>query len=365
MRIVRGSFAAMLAAGLIAGLATSVAAQGTGRVAMPTVTLEVADWLPPWDSVNGGWGVVPAGTAPTQWTAFSVSAKRLQVAPGKYDAYWVQQKNLAPILVASNVDVGTGGATVAAANGVKLVAADWARFDSTAGWVAMRTGGARGTVVNSTAGTAMLLPLGDYDIYWRSSADGIYGWLTTVNIGTPFASLGLQVKSETDGLHVVTALAGSAGQRAGVRDGDVITAVDGKSLIGLDTPAAVTALRGPPGSTSQLTIVRLGATRLAVARDAQPTIATVRADSGIRLRFDAGQTLPLDPTTGWWGALFKGDDVSKVVPVNRSHNPGQPITLTPAVYDVYWWKDGTTAPQLIAAAVNVEAGKLADVNVRR
>jgi hypothetical protein len=366
MRAARLAFSGILtAAAVMGGLLSSALAQGAasgpGRAA--TVTLEVADWLTLWEKNTGGWGLVEAGNPPGQWRAFSGTSATLSVPPGRYDAYWVQQSNIPPLLIAGGVDVRAAGATVTAATGVRLSVADWARLDTTADWLALRPG--ERTAVNQTTGSTMMLPVGNYDLYYRQGADTIYGTATFLTISPPYASLGLEVQAQPEGLKVVRTAPGSASEKAGVQGGDVITAVDGQNVVGMALAPAVAILRGPPSTTVKLNITRLGSTPLSITRDAQATIPTFRLDSGARLRLAPGQSAGFDPQSGWWGAYVTGEDPTKVSAINRSRNAVQPITLPPTTYDIYVRKDDKSDPVLLQKGVLVEAGKIAEVPVPR
>jgi hypothetical protein len=267
------------------------------------------------------------------------------------------------MLIAAGVEVTAGGATVTAATGLRLSVADWAKLDGSRMWVAVRPGD-RTKSVNMTTGDAMILPVGEYDIYWKMGSETSYGWIARMNVVPPFARMGVGVLAQTDGLKVRTIVAGGAGERAGVKEGDVITAVDGRSVVGLGTAAGVAILRGPPSSTSKLTIARLG-TPIAVTRDADQAVPALAADSGARLHLAPGQAAGFNAETGWWGAFVAGDDASATMPINRSKNAAQPLTLAPATYDIYVRADAKSAPVLVQKGVVVERGKIADVTVPR
>ncbi|HXE73806.1 MAG TPA: S41 family peptidase [Candidatus Nitrosotenuis sp.] len=68
------------------------------------------------------------------------------------------------------------------------------------------------------------------------------------------------------GLVVVSTLEGSPARQAGLRPGDRIAAVDGRSLRGLSFYQAGSLLSGPPGSLVRLTVVRQGQTLKASLR---------------------------------------------------------------------------------------------------
>ncbi len=354
-----------LAAGS-AGLAVSADA-GQSRqseVRPATISLRIADWLPTWDKATGGWGLVPAGTtAPSKWTAFGTGA--LSVPPGRYDIYWQEKKDAFIVLVAANFEAAPGTSTTIPVNtGLRLSVADWARLDPTAVWLAMKPGERTGA--NQTAGNVMILSPGSYDLYWRGGGETIFGWVGRMDISPPYASLGIGVQAQPEGLKVTQIIAGGSGEKAGIKVGDVIATIDGRNVIGMDTAPAVAILRGPPSSTVKLTMVGASAP-VSITRDAQPTIPSLSLDSGVRLKLAAGQPAGFDAKAGgWWGAYFEGTkEPAKTTPINRSWNAAQPMTLTPATYDIYVRKDDKSDPVLVQKSVVIERGKIAEVVVPR
>jgi carboxyl-terminal processing protease len=73
-----------------------------------------------------------------------------------------------------------------------------------------------------------------------------------------FGGVGLQVNGNGGKLTVVSPLPGTPAFRAGVRSGDVIVDVDGKSTEGYSVTDAVKVLQGPPGRSVTLGIRRAG-----------------------------------------------------------------------------------------------------------
>ena len=73
-----------------------------------------------------------------------------------------------------------------------------------------------------------------------------------------FGGLGVNVKMESGGAKVIEPLDTMPAERAGVLAGDIITAIDGKSLKGLSMSAAGDKMRGPVGSSVTLTLARNG-----------------------------------------------------------------------------------------------------------
>ncbi len=73
-----------------------------------------------------------------------------------------------------------------------------------------------------------------------------------------FGGLGMTVSGEGGLLKVIAPIDGTPAARAGIKSGDVITSVDGKTVEGLSLQEAVDKLRGPPNTQVKLTIKREG-----------------------------------------------------------------------------------------------------------
>jgi carboxyl-terminal processing protease len=78
------------------------------------------------------------------------------------------------------------------------------------------------------------------------------------SISGSFAGVGMEIDVKDNILTVVTPLKGTPAERAGIKAGDQIATIDGKSTDGLSTEKAVTMIRGPIGTTVELTIIRAG-----------------------------------------------------------------------------------------------------------
>ncbi len=73
-----------------------------------------------------------------------------------------------------------------------------------------------------------------------------------------FGGLGIEVTQEEGYVKVVSPMDDTPADEAGMESGDFITAVDGKSLLGLTLEEAVDMMRGPVGSEIVLTVIREG-----------------------------------------------------------------------------------------------------------
>jgi carboxyl-terminal processing protease len=69
-----------------------------------------------------------------------------------------------------------------------------------------------------------------------------------------FSGVGLGVLGVKQGLRVTMVFDGSPAQEAGVKEGDVITEVNGKSIAGIDATLATGMIKGPPGTEVTLTV---------------------------------------------------------------------------------------------------------------
>jgi carboxyl-terminal processing protease len=76
-----------------------------------------------------------------------------------------------------------------------------------------------------------------------------------------FGGLGIQISIRDKVLTVMTPISGTPASRAGIRSGDQIVKIDGKSTKGIAIDEAVAKLRGEPGTEVTLTIRRRGAVK--------------------------------------------------------------------------------------------------------
>nr|MDQ3587818.1 S41 family peptidase [Actinomycetota bacterium] len=69
-----------------------------------------------------------------------------------------------------------------------------------------------------------------------------------------FEGVGMTVDEDRSGLRVLNSFQGSPARRAGIRKGDVITAVNGRSLAGVDSRVATGRIKGPAGTSVTLEV---------------------------------------------------------------------------------------------------------------
>ena len=95
--------------------------------------------------------------------------------------------------------------------------------------------------------------------------DDYSGYLTSEQLNEVYAQidgnfigLGLELKADDGALLIVKVIRRSPAELGGMRDGDRIVAVDGRTTRELTTDAAADLLQGPEGSTVELTVVTPG-----------------------------------------------------------------------------------------------------------
>ena len=71
-----------------------------------------------------------------------------------------------------------------------------------------------------------------------------------------YGGLGIEVTAQDGFVKVVAPMDGTPASRAGIKSGDFLTAIDGKSIVGLPLNDAVKQMRGSVGSSLMVTVVR-------------------------------------------------------------------------------------------------------------
>lgn len=78
----------------------------------------------------------------------------------------------------------------------------------------------------------------------------------TDSIESSFEGIGATLEKKEEDILIVAPIKGAPAEEAGLRPGDIITAVDGESIEGMDVQEAVQLIRGEKGTTVTLTIRR-------------------------------------------------------------------------------------------------------------
>jgi len=92
-----------------------------------------------------------------------------------------------------------------------------------------------------------------------------------------FEGVGMSVTPIDDGLRVVAVYEGSPAARGGLRKGDVITEVDGKSIAGASSEESTTRIKGPAGTEVKLTVQTGKRMRELTLKRAEVEIPVVRS----------------------------------------------------------------------------------------
>ena len=101
----------------------------------------------------------------------------------------------------------------------------------------------------------MVASLGDpYSVYLPPQAAGEF----TKSLSGEFSGIGAEIGVKDEQLVVIAPLPNTPAQRAGLRPGDKILAIDKMDTRGIDVMSAVEKIRGPEGTTTTLTIARNG-----------------------------------------------------------------------------------------------------------
>lgn len=99
------------------------------------------------------------------------------------------------------------------------------------------------------------------------------------NISGSFAGVGMEIDVKDNILTVIAPLKGTPAEKAGIKAGDQIAAIDGESTDGLSTEKAVSKIRGPIGTTVDFTIIRSG--KVLAIKIVRDTIQIPETDDGL------------------------------------------------------------------------------------
>src|ERR671914_22669 len=126
-----------------------------------------------------------------------------------------------------------------------------------------------------------------------------------------FEGVGMTVEEVPRGLRVLTVYDGSPADKGGLKPGDVITEVDGRSIAGRSSEESTARIKGPAGTPVRLRVRTDGRSRELTLRRASVEIPVVTAE----MRTDAGRKIAhvrlASFTSGAHGEL--GDAVDRLI----------------------------------------------------
>jgi carboxyl-terminal processing protease len=126
-----------------------------------------------------------------------------------------------------------------------------------------------------------------------------------------YGGLGLSVTLEDEAVKVIAPTRDTPADKAGIKSGDYITHLDGKLIYGGTLDEAVEAMRGEPGTSIKLTIVRPG-------RDAPFDVSITRAIIDLKpVRWEVKDKIGLITITGF-SEQTGADVVSAVSSIKKS-----------------------------------------------
>ena len=119
------------------------------------------------------------------------------------------------------------------------------------------------SIAKTTLGVPTTVTLLEMTAAAMGSLDEYSAFLTTgqlddlyAQIEGNFVGLGVELKAASDGLLVVHVIPGSPAERSGIRAGDHLVGVGGRSIGGMGVDQAAQLLQGPPGSLVTLAVLR-------------------------------------------------------------------------------------------------------------
>lgn len=97
-----------------------------------------------------------------------------------------------------------------------------------------------------------------------------------------FSGVGLSVTEVGRGLRVVKVFAGSPAEKGGIRVGETIVSVDGRSIAGVDSTAATARIKGPEGTEVRVGVLAPGGERVRQVRLTRAEIEVPVVSSSLR-----------------------------------------------------------------------------------
>ena len=155
-----------------------------------------------------------------------------------------------------------------------------------------------------------------------------------------FVGLGIELKTEDDSLRIVNVIRGSPAQQAGLAANDLIVAVAGKRTADITPDKAADMLKGPEGSTVDVSIQTNGQTRLVRVRRARVEVPSVEGVEIVDKEYGVGyfrinsfqKTTSRDVDDALWNLHRQG---MRSLIVDVRGNPGGLLTASVEVVDKF------------------------------
>jgi carboxyl-terminal processing protease len=155
-----------------------------------------------------------------------------------------------------------------------------------------------------------------------------------------FVGLGIELKSAEGALQIVKVITGSPAEKAGIKAGDRITAVDGHSTVEMNTDQAADLLQGVEGSLAEVTVLNGGGSRTVTVKRAHVEVPSIDDVKIIDREYGIGylkltcfqKTTSRDLDTALW-KLHRDGMKSLVIDVRG--NPGGLLTASVEVADKF------------------------------
>lgn len=144
------------------------------------------------------------------------------------------------------------------------------------------------------------------------------------SIGGRFSGVGMTVVQNRRGLLVTGVYKGTPAARAKIRPGDLITAVNGKSIAGESSDLATARIKGKPGTLVSLTVGRPGGDQRRVIRLKRATIKIPVVDA--KLRKEEGRRFGVVRIASFTSGVH-GQLRSKLTSLLRRHAKGLVLDL--------------------------------------
>ncbi|VEN73348.1 Carboxy-terminal-processing protease [Candidatus Desulfarcum epimagneticum] len=129
-----------------------------------------------------------------------------------------------------------------------------------------------------------------------------------------FEGLGIVITIQKKALTVISPIVGTPAYKAGIKAGDIITRIDGKSSAGMELWEAVKKMRGPRGSSVTITILR---------KDRDPEDYTIVRDV---IPITSVKSMLLEPGYGYaWITNFRSNTTSKFRQALKTLSAPEPL----------------------------------------